>query len=220
MLIVDWTIKIGDILTIATIIITLVALLISWSKDRYTKLKEQADKVRGSAAAAFAKLDRWQALQFSNYQHLQPFFVEASEMAANSHDLVAARDFLWKSINAQLAATQGKIVDEQIESAYVGLFSNFPMIRKLFLSTLDQLKGLEADIFNGLLHSTQRDVLSFEKQSQSAILGNALRTSAAKSQVDFEQKADAVMKPVRDFLLQVISMPDKEILTKGLKASL
>ena len=31
---VDWSIKIGDLLTMATIIVSVVALLISWSKDR------------------------------------------------------------------------------------------------------------------------------------------------------------------------------------------
>jgi hypothetical protein len=56
----DWQIKIGDLLTSLTVLISVTALLISWSKDRMAREAEQADKVRGAAAIALTKLDRWQ----------------------------------------------------------------------------------------------------------------------------------------------------------------
>lgn len=215
----DWTIKIGDLLTTVTIILSVAALLISWSKDRYGRQKEQADRVRSSVAVAITKLDRWQALQLSSFQELQPLFVEASEMLARDFDVVVTRDFLWKSINAQRTRIAGKILDEQVESAYIGLFSHFPAIRPLFLASLAQLRVAEEEVSADFLEATQRDVLSFENRREgytSAMLGNALRASAARSRAELERKTNRIMEPVREFLLRVVSMDDAEILTQGL----
>ncbi len=215
----DRTVKIGDLLTIMTIIMSVVVLLVSLSKDRDLKRKEQADKVRTSVAVAITKLDRWQALQLSVFQELQPVFVEASEMLAKDFNIVAPRDFLWKSINAHRARISGKILDEQIESAYVGLFSHFHAIREQFLITLNQLKQEEKKAHDHLLKATQRDILSFEEKKkgyQSAMLGDALRASAKMSEEQLEEGITRLMKPLRDFLLDVISKPDAEILTQGL----
>jgi hypothetical protein len=215
----DWNIKIGDLLTTVTIVVSVIALLISWSKDRYTKQKEQADGVRASVALAIAKLDRWQTLQLSGFQELQPVFVETSEMLAKDFNIITARDHLWKSINAQRTKISGKILDEQIESAYIGLFSHFPAIRPLFLTTIAQLRATEEEVLGEFLENTQQDVMGFEKQQKgytSAMLGNALRSSAEKSRAELEKKSSATMEPVREFLFQVMSKPDSEILTNGL----
>jgi len=217
----DWSIKVSDVLTAATIIISVTALLASWSKDRYSRQKIEADKVRGAVAVAIAKLDRWLTLQLSGFQELQPVFIEASEMLAKNRDVVAVRDFLWKSIDAQRAKILSEILGEQIESAYVGLFSHFPAVRPLYLETLSRLREAEEDSMSGFLKSTQSKVLSFERHMNdytSAMLGNELRATAIRCRKEFEGKVSEITKPARGFLLEVIAKPDQEILTQGLRS--
>jgi hypothetical protein len=82
---VDRTIKISDLLTSLTILVSVITLTVSWSKDRLTREKEQADRVRSAAAKTLTQLDRWQALQLSIFRELQPVFVETSEMLVDNY---------------------------------------------------------------------------------------------------------------------------------------
>jgi hypothetical protein len=215
----EWTVNVGNILTTMTIIVSVIALLISWSKDRYTRQKEQADRVRSAVARTIAKLDRWQVLQLSAFEEVQLVFIETSEMLAENFDLVTARDYLWKSINAQRTKIAAKILDEQIETAYVDLFSHFPAIRKLFLDTLSRLNSAEKEVTLSFLKATQQDVLALEKVKDgytTAILGNALRATAAKHSAEFEAITSKIMEPIREFLIRVVGKTDSEILTEGI----
>src|SRR5712672_1543551 len=96
----DRTIRLTDVLTSVTVIVSVVALTITWTKDRDTRVREQANHVRVAAADTLAKLERWKALQLSLYDDLQPAFVETSEMLSTDFNVIRARDQLWKKINA------------------------------------------------------------------------------------------------------------------------
>jgi hypothetical protein len=67
---VEWSVKFGDVLASLTIVVSVVALLISWSKDRAVEERAQADRIRSAVAKGVAKLDRWQALHESLFQEL------------------------------------------------------------------------------------------------------------------------------------------------------
>jgi hypothetical protein len=110
-LIVDRTLKAGDVLTSLTIIVSVVALITTLTKERDTRTREQADRVRVAAAKTLAKLERWQSLQLSLYQELQPVYVDVSESLARRFDVVAARDYLWKQVNAQRVRIAARILD-------------------------------------------------------------------------------------------------------------
>jgi hypothetical protein len=216
---VDWSIKIGDLLTMATIVVSVTALLISWSKDRDSRQKEQANQVRVAVGTAVAKLDRLQALHLSAFQELQPVFVDTGEMLTRDFNVVAARDFLVKSINGQRTKIVGKALDEHIETAYIGLFSHFPAIRPLFLDTLRQLKGAEEEVLGAFLDATQREVMALRQRKadySSAELERTLRGLAAEHRADLELKTNRILEPVRAFLLQVVTKSDSEILTHGI----
>src|ERR1044071_799263 len=105
---VDWTIKVRDVLTTLTVAISVAALVLSWSKDRAAQKTERANQVRAAAAGILTKLDRWQALQLSLYQELQPTFVEASEQLQKQYNIVVVRDQVWKNINAQRQQKESK----------------------------------------------------------------------------------------------------------------
>jgi hypothetical protein len=211
----DWSMKVGDVLTSLTIAVSVIALIISWSKDRSTRESERADRVRAAASKAHTKLDRWQALHRSLYQELQPTFIEASEMLQDGFNMVKTRDHLWKAINAQRTRITAKMLDEQIETAYVDLLSHFPAARSLFLDTFAQLKTVENEITERFLVATQNDVLSFKDRKPeytTAMLGNALRSSAAQHSHELYARSNETIQPVRKFLFDVIVKSDRDIL--------
>ena len=216
---VDWSIRIGDLLTMVTIIVSVTAMLISWSKDREAKQKEQADQVRVAVGTAVAKLDRIQALHLSAFQELQPAFVDTAEMLAKDFNVVAARDFLSKRINGQRTKIVEKALDEHIETAYIGLFSHYPAIRPLFLDTLRQLKAAEEEVLGVFLDATQREIMALRERKadyNSGELEHSLRGIAAEHRADLERKTASILEPARAFLLQVVTKSDGEILTHGI----
>jgi hypothetical protein len=132
----DRTLKVSDMLTSLTIIVSVIALMISWSKDRDIREREQANLVRNAAGQTLAKIERWKSLQLSIFDEIQPDFVETSEMLAKDYDIIVTRDHLWKSINSENVIVKTRIVNEKMEISYIDLFSRLPAIREVFLNTL------------------------------------------------------------------------------------
>jgi len=212
---IDWMIKIGDILTSLTIIVSVFALVITWRKDRDTKETQQADLVRSAAASAISKLDRWQALQLSLYEALQPEFVITSEKLADDYDVIKVRDYFWKTISAKRMQIYSKVLEEQIPTSYFNLLAHFPDTRNQFMNMFRALNEIEERISNGFQEKTQQDVLAFEGKEAnytSAMLGNALRTTAANQKEQFMRQASTTIEPVREFLFDIIARSNKQIL--------
>jgi hypothetical protein len=212
---VDWSIKVRDVLTTLTIAISVAALLLSWSKDRAAQKTERANRVRGAAADVLTKLDRWQALQLSLYQELQPTFVEASEQLKKQYDIVLVRDQLWKSINAQRTRIASKILEEHLETAYAELLSHFPAAHAKFTETYEKLTAIEEANTTNFLAATEQDVFAFagkQEQYKTAMLGNALRKTATQYHSELRKETQDVIRPMREYLFNVISKTDDEIL--------
>ena len=212
---VDWSIKIGDILTSLTIIVSVAALVITWTKDRDTRETQQADLVRSAAATAITKLDRWQTLQLSLYQELQPEFVVTSEKLAEEYDVVKARDYLWKTVSAKRIEISSKVLEEQITTSYIELLAHFPSARDKFLKMFNELNEAEETITNNFQEQSQQDILAFEgKQTNytSAMLGNALRSTAVQYKEQLAKQTSAIIAPVREFLFDIIAKSNSQIL--------
>ncbi len=214
----DRTVKASDILTSLTIVVSVIALLLSWGKDREIRTKEQADRVRTAAARTLAKLERWQSLQLSLYQELQPVFVETSEMLAKNFDVIVARDHLWKAVNNQRVKISARVLDEGLETAYVDLFAHYPAVRQAFIDALARLRKAEEIAVASLLSRTQGAVLSLKRKRvgyQTAELGNALRNAADTSREHFITETNTALDPIRNQLYRLISRTDSEILKSG-----
>jgi hypothetical protein len=211
----DWSVKFGDILTSLTIIVSVTALLISWSKDRATNESAQANAIRSAAAQGLTKIDRWQLLHLSLYQRLQPTFVETSERLAVDSDAVSARDYLWKQINSERSRIAQTVLDEEILTSYVSLLPHFPDSRSQFISLFQHLGEIEERVSGDFLEASQKDVLSFDNTPTytSALLGNALRTTAAQHRAMFEDATMKVIQPAKEFLLNVVARTDDELLS-------
>lgn len=214
----DRTIKASDVLTSLTIILSVIALLYSWSKDQDSRTREQADRVRTAAAKTLAKLERWQGLQRSMYSELQPVYVETSEMLAKRFDVIAARDYLWKQINAQRVRIAARVLDEGIETAYVDLFAYYPSVRESFLSAVAKLKEGEETAASKLLRNTQTAVMSFNGKKvgySTAMLGNALREAALPIEESFVRNSNQTLEPIRSQLYSLISRDDQTLLSQS-----
>lgn len=212
---IDWTVKFGDILTSVTIVVSVIALLLAWSKDRTARETENADKVRYAASMALTKLDRWQLLNLSLYQDLQPVFVGTSEKLSEQYDVIKVRDYLWKTINIHRTSISKKVLDEQIYTSYIGLLSHFPDSQEKFQTLFDKLIEIENSNSDRLLSLTERDVLSFKNKQEgytTAMLGNTLRNSAKKQKEDFKKQTDEAINPIKDFLFNIVSKSNQEIL--------
>ena len=213
----DWSIKVSDLLTSITIVVSVIALLISWSKDREAKLTEQANRVRGMAAAtAIAKLDRWQALQLSMYRELQPTYVEMSELLADRYDVQRVRDQFWKRVNVERTRIAQKVLEEQLGTGYSDLLSHFPAARDKFTDAFVKVSAVESEVAENYLGASERAILSLEgtqKDYMTPILGNTLRQAAATHSVSLQTKSEAIIGPVREYLFKVISLPDSELIS-------
>ena len=124
----DKTVKAGDILTSLTIALSVIALLLSLAKDRNSRTIDQANKIRAAAANAIINLDRWQSIQASMFQELQPTFVELSEGLAQKYDVVGVRDKFWRQVNAERTRIARQVLQEQLGTAYLARISDLVVV--------------------------------------------------------------------------------------------
>ena len=181
------------------------------------RVHEQADRVRAAAAKTLAKLERWQTLQLSLYDQLQPVFVETSEMLDKEFNVIVTRDYLWKQTNAQHTQISAKVLEEGFETAYVDLFAYYPSIRQTFLDVVVSLRAAEQTAVDSLLLDTQRAVMSFEGKKfaySTAQLGDALRQAAAHTRDKFVRDTNSTLIPIRDQLYTLISTRDEGLVKK------
>src|SRR5439155_12746958 len=131
-------------------------------------------------------------------------------------NVIKVRDHLWKTINMQRTRIASQVLEEQIETAYVDLLSHFPTVRSVFLNALARLKKAEIHTMEAFLKGTQDDILSLngkKNEYTTAMLGNALRTTAAKYSDQLETETNQIIQPVREVLFEIIGKADREILT-------
>src|SRR5579872_54319 len=111
----------GYFITSASVLISAVAVIITWQKDKKARRRDSADRVRSSAGLVIAKIERFQHLALFLFDEVQPTFTEADIEIVKSQDIIKTRDLLWQQIVAAHARTAKRILDEQIEIAYADL---------------------------------------------------------------------------------------------------
>ncbi len=210
---IERNIKIGDLLTSGALLLSVLTLALSWSKDRDLQIRQDADRIRSAAAKCVAKLDRWQAIQLAVFEELQPVYVETSEkVAAQPTQLGAARDFLWKEIAAAHSRASAKIAEEQIETAYADLLASYPPMRRDFALALEQLRRVDEESLGKLLESTQAAVLNVDLKSYSPpVLGNALRGASGDARVEFAKATRKVLDESQAKFFALIERDSSEL---------
>lgn len=208
-------VNIGHMITVFSVIVSAVALLASWSESRQLYAREQADRVRAAAGRTLAGLERRHEIVLSLFQDLQPVFVKASEDFAASFDRVAVRDVLWREANAARATVERRLLDDNMQDAYVALYGYHPELRDLLRASIQEMRNREGRAFDEFVEQLQAEILTFESSPatyQTAHLGNALRTVAARYRQCVTTLEEESVAPLEQFLTNLVLNPDEQIL--------
>jgi hypothetical protein len=213
----DFTLKreidLGQILTAVSVLLSFVALAGAWNNDRLLREKEYADRVRRSASVVTAKIERWAELSGRYFEDLQPTLVDVSERVARTHATQPANRFLYKGLMEAKAKSSQRIVDEQLQIAYMELYGYVPAFQDVFDTTIQNIKSAEAEAQQHLrdrLQNILRDpkILSL---SESPLIGNALREEVEKEQAALANKLQVASRLLRDQMIAVVRLSDAEL---------
>lgn len=212
----------GNILTTASIGISMIALLVSWSKDRKIKKKEYADRIRRAAGLVVAKMDRWVDLSLRFFADIQPLITDTDGIIIKEKDATLTRDFFWRGLVSAHASSTLRIVDEQIEIAYVDLYGYDPRIQTFFSSTIHRLRAIDDYIFGKVLTLTQEDILALNNPEDliSAQLGNAIRDICQSLNLESKALMEQAVKIFRIEMMKLIEANDTAIFNKEVNISI
>ena len=214
-------ITVGNLVTSISVLVTIVALLVSWSEDRSLNMHEQANEVRNSAAKTMAKLERWREISLLLFDEIQPSLIETSEMLKQDRDqgtVIEARDYLYKSIQHSQLLTKKRLVEEEIETAYFYLYGYHPNMKVRFEHLFDRLQGLQKKMHHHLLLATQAQVLNYldrdiaEQDYKTATLGDNLRRASADVRETSRKEIDNALAPMEKLLSKIVQQSDKSLL--------
>ncbi len=209
----------GHLLTIFSVLVSVSALIFAWRKDRRSRLRLQADKIRHSTGIVIAKIDRWKELSLSFFNQVEGYITDADVLLTKTQDPIETRDALWRSLIASRAELSKAITAESIETAYAELYGYDPDVRALFVATLEKLRKLDHVVFTRLLYATQYDVLNLGTGASfySAQLGNALRMTAARIASELAEYQISVIEPFRIEMLKLVEGTDQDIVEKRIR---
>jgi hypothetical protein len=193
------------------------ALVYAWNKDFSLKEREQANQVRDAASKTLAKLERRKELSLWIFEDIQPLIVESSEHLKNSKDLAETRDFLWKGVNAARFRIRQRIVEENIESAYVPLFSYFPRTKENIDKVADDLNKLENTMYINLLFQFEKIVFSYRDRLdtfQTGMLGNDLRRIVESIAGPYQENMQNTTAGLEEDLFRIVTTPDQDLTVK------
>jgi hypothetical protein len=219
----EWKVTFGDVLTFGTILLSAAGLAWTWNHDILAREREQASEVRKAAALALAKMERLPQSTNMLFDELDQAIVEASDLLSNQkHDeqaAKAARDYFWKTAGAARVKRHERVMDEQIESAYVALYSYMTDARSIFQSTARQLRTAEEQAFEKIRDDCQREILSTSKwvEYDPAILGNKCRNIVEAQRQSYLKTEKPILAKVEERLEPIVVMKDHEIFS-GLRA--
>jgi hypothetical protein len=212
----DGTISTGDLLTVAAILVSLATLLSAWSRERKARSSDRANAVRTAATTTLAKLERWEELAIFFYEEIQPVFIDVSKsLSPKDFDRPRARDSLWRGLTELRVKTHERILDEDIELAYVGLQVYDSRVYSAVATAVSRLREVEQEVFWRFLErDAQGAVLALQGPDdyEPAQLGNALRSAAAGAADALRRETSEALESIRAFLLETVALDDEELL--------
>jgi hypothetical protein len=213
----DPTVKLGDFLTSGSLAIATITLLTTWAKDRRLRRKEYSDRVRKAAADTAVALERWRQLALHMFDDLQALVVDVDIELVKEGDLIKVRDSFWRGLHTADSDSTKRILNEKIETAYVGLYGYHPEVQSFYDDTVRMMNEAKSRVFRKLVKETQEQILSLKKTGdnfESAQLGNLLRKTIGKWSKYLSQSLSITLDPFRNEMLRMIAMPDKNIMKK------
>lgn len=206
-------IDLGQILTCVSIVLSVLGLGLAWNNDRLLKEKEYADRVRRSASLVTAKVERWGELSARYFEDLQPTLVDVSEKVAETHARQPANRILFKGLMDAKAKSSQRIVDEQLQVAYMELYGYMPAFQPIFDKTIADIKQAEDEIHEALSSDLQDILLDkdIRELKESPAIGKPLRDTVYAAKIKLNARIREISLPLRGKMLAVIQLSDSEL---------
>lgn len=206
-------IDIGQILTVISILGSLAGFGFAWNNDRSLKDKEYADRVRRSASVVTAKVERWAELSDRYFEDLQPTLVDVSEKITETHSRQPANRILFKGLMEAKAKASQRIVDEQLQLAYMELYGYVPAFQGVFDRTIAEIRNAEATMQEALSTTLQASLVdpSLLAESSTPQVGNVLRNRTESERLKLRARITEISRPLREKMLTVIQFKDDQL---------
>lgn len=127
---------------------------------------------------------------------------------------------MYKQVRASHLNLQKILREEEIETAYIYLYSYHPSLRNSFQDILKSLETKEDTMLNQLLSATEKNILVYlnseisSRPYETAYLGNALRSAVTKVEQSYEENLEEILKPMEVSLTDLVLKSDSEILNQ------
>ena len=206
-------IDIGQILTVISILGSLVGFGFAWNNDRSLKDKEYADRVRRSASVVTAKVERWAELSDRYFEDLQPTLVDVSEKVTETHSRQPANRMLFKGLMDAKAKASQRIVDEQLQIAYMELYGYVPAFQGVFDRTIAEIRNAEVSAQEALRTTLQASLVdpNILAETSSSQVGNVLRNRTESERQKLRSHITEISRPLREKMLNVIQLKDGQL---------
>jgi hypothetical protein len=207
-------ISLGDLLTPLSILVSLVAVLVTWQDDKESRAKQYADNIRRSCSIVSAKLERWGTLADRYFDDIQPTLISATMETAETHSVLPARRDLYRGLMEAEGKASQRIVDEQLEIAYMELYGYVPALRPPFEKIRQQITEAQKASQSRLAHDLQVKLQGsgLLKSSDSAVMGNELRMVVQVERNRLAKEIQQVTQPLSDNILKLITLSDEDLL--------
>jgi len=214
-------ISLGDLLTPISILVSLVAVLITWENDRAERTKAYADGIRHSCSTVSAKLQRWGTLADRYFDDIQPVLITVAAETAQTHTIQPARRDLYRGLMDAEGKASQRIVDEQLEIAYMELYGYVPSLRPPFDGIRERITEAESDCHERLAAALQSKIMDQKllQSNDSKDMGNALRAEVKEERNKLDARIRAITDPLSSNLLKLINLSDEELVDSRKRAA-
>lgn len=207
------TVRISDMIAASAIMISGIGIIISIGQSNGLVRREQDRNEREAAVRAIARLDRWQAVQASLQQQMQPIIIRTTENLRDARSPAEARDLLWREVVAADAELDRRITGEQLDTGYEEVLVYIPRSRQLYLNTYSALEEVADNRLGLLLQDAQQEIMSApsDTYSNTARLGNRLRDVTQRHFQLLATEAEAVTRQPRLIFCQRIARVPEDV---------
>jgi len=205
-------ITLGDMLTPVSVLVSAFGLWLTWHHDAGIKKQQYANEIRHSASVVTAKIERWTSLADRYFEDIQPPIIDVSETVVATHTREPANRQLFKGLMQAQATSSQRILEEQLEVAYIELYGYVPSLRQPFDGTILKIKEAEENAHKQTIDGLQDELAKVLQCKDTIRIGNRLRIRANEEREKLREQIERISAPLREEMLKLINLPDDDIL--------
>lgn len=211
----DSTLTLGNLITVASVLVSLFTLMLTLRKDRRVREREVADRARSSASEALTGLLEWRETAVAFYLSLDTLFIEASRLLLAGASRQEARDSLWKSVTDQHEKFRAKASEGDPIAKFAGMLSYDPTTYDALSRLLTALRSTERREFLEFVETTQDTMLNAPTDLGAAPVDNQLRRDCNRHQRRLVNSLRNRSAPAEELLKAIIGLTDRELLSRA-----